>query len=70
MLYNLFAQVEGRSTGIILDFMSSYIEQEGNKIVKNSENLKDPIKFTDDLLKLKSDMDNIILISFENDIQF
>jgi len=31
--------------------------QEGGKIVKNEENLKDPLKFTSKLLEFKNEMD-------------
>ena len=48
--------------------MVPYIESEGKKIITKPENLKDPIKFTEDVLKLKEDMDNIIISSFENNI--
>ncbi len=50
--------------------MIPYIQSEGMKIISKPENLKDPIKFTEDLLKLKEDMDNIIISSFGNDIKF
>lgn len=70
LMYKIFAQVKGGATEVILEFMTPYIESEGQKIISKPENLKDPIKFTEDLLKLKEDMDNIILSSFENNIQF
>ena len=71
LMYKMYAQVKlGCSTDIILDFMIPYIESEGNKIITKPENLKDPIKFTEDVLKLKEDMDNLILSSFGNDIKF
>jgi hypothetical protein len=69
-MYKIFQQVEGGATDIILEYMIPYIESEGKKIVTKPENIKDPIKFTEDLLKLKEDMDNIIISSFGNDIKF
>jgi hypothetical protein len=48
--------------------MVPYIECEGKKIITKSENLKDPIKFTEELLTLKEDIDNLIMCSFGNDI--
>ena len=70
LMYNIFQQVEGGATDIILEYMTTYIEAEGKKIITKPENIKDPIKFTEDLLKLKEDMDNLIISSFGNDIQF
>ena len=53
LMYNIFQQVEGGATDIILEYMTTYIEAEGKKIITKPENIKDPIKFTEDLLKLK-----------------
>lgn len=50
--------------------MSPYIEERGRKIVEDDNLLKDPIEFTKKLLELKSEMDNMVEKSFQNDIRF
>jgi hypothetical protein len=50
--------------------MSPYIEDRGKKIVEDEALLKDPIEFTKKLLELKSEMDNMVELSFQNDMKF
>lgn len=40
--------------------MNPYIEERGQKIVKDEANLKEPLKFTQKLLELKKEMDDMI----------
>ena len=50
--------------------MNPYIEKRGEAIVKDDNLLKDPIAFTQKLLDLKSEMDNMLKTSFDNSMQF
>jgi cullin 3 len=50
--------------------MAPYIEERGEKIVKDETIQKDPIKFTSELLNLKKEMDELVEKSFLNDIRF
>ena len=50
--------------------MNPYIEKRGEAIVKDENLLKDPIAFTQKLLDLKSEMDNMLKTSFDNSMQF
>jgi len=44
--------------------MDPFIMQEGRKIIGNPNFTKDPIIFTQELLKLKKEMDEIIAMAF------
>jgi hypothetical protein len=50
--------------------MEPYIVERGESLVKDEENLKDPVKFTEKLLVLKSEMDQLVEYSFSNDMKF
>ncbi len=50
--------------------MNDFIQLEGTKIVSNAENLKDPAKFTQELLNFKKMIDDVIIFSFDNELQF
>ena len=50
--------------------MDQYIMQEGKKITTNEETLKNPLLFTQKILDLKDEIDNIIASSFQNDMKF
>lgn len=63
MMYNIFMRVESTLKHII-EIMDPYIMQEGRKITKNQETQKDPLLFTQKLLDLKDEVDNIIATSF------
>jgi len=56
MMYKVFYRTPSTLNHII-NKMNPYIMQEGEKIVKNDENLKDPLKFTTKLLEFKDQMD-------------
>lgn len=68
-MYRLFKRVES-TLKYIIQKMSPYIEDRGKKIVEDEALLKDPIEFTKKLLELKSEMDNMVEQSFQNDIKF
>lgn len=40
--------------------MNPYIEGRGKKIIEDENNLKDPIEFTQKLLDLKKEMDEMV----------
>lgn len=69
MMYNVFSKVDW-TLKFIINRMNPYINQEGGKIVKNQENLKDPLKFTQRLLDFKNEMDKLIEDAFSNDMKF
>ena len=69
MMYNVFSRVDW-TLKFIINRMNPYINQEGGKIVKNSDNLKDPLKFTQKLLDFKNEMDKLIEDAFCNDMKF
>ena len=69
MMYKVFYRTPSTLNHII-NKMNPYIMQEGEKIVKNEENLKDPLKFTTKLLEFKAQMDDLIKQAFNNDMKF
>jgi hypothetical protein len=69
MMYKVFNRINSTLTHII-NKMNPYIMQEGSKIVKDTENKNDPIKFTIKLLEFKSQMDDLIEQAFNNDMRF
>ena len=69
MMYKVFSRVE-TTLKYIINKMNPYIMKEGAKIVKNQDNLKDPLKFTQKLLELKAEMDELIESAFSNDMKF
>lgn len=68
-MYALFAKVE-QTLPFIIAKMDPFIMDEGRKIIINEENLKDPLKFTGQLLMFKDEMDRIIEDAFNNDMKF
>lgn len=69
LMYKIFKR-EMNTLTLIIKKMIPYIEGRGEKIVKNEQNLKDPIEFTKQLLDLKREMDKLIEESFQNDMKF
>lgn len=69
LMYKIFKRDHNTLT-LIIKKMIPYIEGRGEKIVKNEQNLKDPIEFTRQLLDLKKEMDKLIEESFQNDMKF
>ena len=68
-MFRLFKRVES-TLKYIIQKMAPYIESRGDKIVTDEALLKDPIKFTAELLNLKKEMDEMVEKSFQNDIRF
>lgn len=68
-MYTLFRRVEGTLKYILLE-MTPYIEGRGQVVIEDEELLKDPVKFTEKLLELKKEMDEIVLECFDNDPKF
>ena len=58
-MYNLFCREKTTLKYMIMN-MSPYIEERGNELISNKDFLKDPIKFTEKLLELKKEMDDIV----------
>lgn len=69
LMFRLFKRVES-TLKYIIQKMAPYIEGRGEKIVTDESILKDPIKFTSELLSLKKEMDEMVEKSFLNDIRF
>jgi hypothetical protein len=69
LMFRLFKRVES-TLKYIIQKMAPYIEGRGDKIVTDETLLKDPIKFTAELLNLKKEMDEMVQNSFQNDIRF
>lgn len=63
LMFRLFKRVE-TTQKYIIQKMEPYIESRGEKIVTDETLLKDPIKFTADLLSLKKEMDELVEKSF------
>jgi hypothetical protein len=68
-MYNIYSRIES-TLKYIIEIMDQYIMQEGKKITTNEENLKNPLLFTQKILDLKDEIDNIIASSFQNDMKF
>lgn len=67
-MYELFKRDHSQSTlDILRDSMFNYVKQCGYAIIENQENLNDPIAFVQQILELRSKMENIIVNSFKND---
>lgn len=68
-MYTLYRRVEGTLKYILLE-MGPYIESRGMVVIEDEELLKDPVKFTEKLLELKKEMDEIVKECFDNDPKF
>lgn len=69
LMFRIFRRVES-TLKFIIQKMNPYIEGRGDKIISDEQLLKDPIEFTKRLLELKSEMDEMVDKSFQNDIKF
>lgn len=68
-MYSVFSRKEETLVHIV-NKMQPYIEQIGNGIVSNKENLENPLEFTSKLLNFKNEIDNMIDVCFINDMKF
>ena len=68
LVFKIFSQVD-ECIDPINKRMQPYILTNGLKIVENTEITKDPEAFTDKLLKLQSEISEIIEVSFSNHIR-
>jgi len=68
-MYQLYSRVEGTLKYMLLE-MGPYIESRGTIVIEDEELLKDPVKFTEKLLELKKEMDEIVVQCFNNDPKF
>lgn len=69
LLFDVFKRDESTFCHII-NAMKPYIKACGEAIVKDPETLKDPNMFTNKLLELKSENDQMISFAFENHMMF
>lgn len=69
LMYRIFLRVDS-TIKFIINKMNPYIEERGDKIIKDEALLKDPLAFTAKLLDLKREMDEMVDFSFKNDIRF
>jgi len=69
LMYRVFKRDES-TLKFILAKMGPYIIKRGEKIVKDEQLIKDAITFTAKLLELKSEMDELVEVSFLNDPKF
>jgi cullin 3 len=69
LMYRVFKRVDN-TLKFILNKMQPYIIKRGEEIVNDQALLKDPVEFTQKLLELKKEMDNMVEKSFLNDIKF
>ena len=65
LMYGLFCRVSD-TLPLIIQKMNPYIEERGREIVEDENLLKDPIKFSEKLLDLKHEMDEMVKISFDS----
>lgn len=68
-MYQLYSRVENTLKYILLE-MGPYIEARGTVVIDDKELQKDPVKFTENLLELKKEMDEIVVQCFNNDPKF
>ena len=67
-MYDLFKRDHSHSTlDILRECMFNYVKQCGYAIIENQENLNDPIAFVQQILELRTKMENITVNSFRND---
>ena len=69
LLFTVFSRDEDTFAQII-NKMTPYIMEIGRKIVDSEDNLKDPVMFTEKLLTFKSEIDQMVSMSFNNQIIF
>ena len=69
LMYRCFNRDAETKPKIILK-MKPYIIERGSKIITDEENLKEPLKYVQNLLDLKFEMDRMIEFSFQNDTKF
>lgn len=68
-MYELYSRVENTLKFILLEF-GPYIEERGGLIVNDEKLREDPVSFTEKLLELKKEMDEIVVECFNNDPKF
>jgi len=68
-MYSLYSKVDSTLKYIFLE-MGTYIEGRGMAVIEDEELLKDPVKFTEQLLDLKKEMDEIVARCFKGNPKF
>jgi len=69
LMYKVFSRDE-ITLNPVIHAMSSYLETRGSKIVEDEAMLKEPEKFTQELLNFKKEIDTLIEVSFRSDMKF
>ena len=69
MAHDVFSYDESTYV-FILNIMTPFIMEKGMAIVKNDENLKDPLLFTKKLLDLRMEINLMVEGSFDNKMIF
>lgn len=69
LLYRCFARREANLTCIVEE-MKKYIITEGDKVVNDADNVKDPVKYTEALIEFKDRIDKQISYCFNSDMKF
>jgi len=62
-MYTLFRRVPS-TLDVLRDFMGSYVKKAGLLIVSDSENLKEPVRFVQQMIDLRTKFDTIVTSSF------
>ena len=69
LLYIVFSR-DTSTYQYIIEKMQPYIQSCGHEIVNDENNLKDPVAFTQKILDLKTEIDELVEYSFDNGILF
>ena len=67
-MYTLFYRVPN-TLDVLRDFMGAYVKKAGLLIVSDSENLKDPVRFVQQMIDLRTKFDTIVNKSFSAEKQ-
>jgi len=69
LLFDVFKRVPG-TFGLIIQKMNPYILERGVKIVQDETLVKNPIDFAMRLLEFKAEIDEMVRVSFSNQLMF
>lgn len=65
-MYHLFGRVDDTNSAL-QQAMYDYVKNEGERIISNEENIKNPEKFVEEVLALRQQFQNIVTNAFEED---
>ena len=69
LIYDVFIRVE-ETLKFIIQKMDPFIQKEGEKIVLSADLQKKPLEMVRKMLALKTEIDDLIADSFQNDMRF